>query len=356
MKFSKRVDSLRKILKNNNADFFLTTFSPHLKYLVNYSGSNGVALIFKDEIIFATDFRYEVSAKSEVVADKIIVENGNLFAAISKYLKSKKFKIQIDSRTLSVQNFRELKKYFHVKKIIFSDGVVEQISSVKEKSEIELIKKAISISEKTFNKVLEFIKVGITELEISALISFYHKKFGAESDSFLPIVASGINGAKPHAGATNKKIRKGEMITLDFGCFYKNYASDITRTISIGNPKSEMKKIYNIVNEANKIGILESKNGVASKKIDEKVRDFITKSGYGDNFKHSLGHGIGLQIHEKPMLSKLSKSKIEIGNVITIEPGIYLPKIGGVRIEDDVLIKKNGNEVLTKLNKELIIL
>ena len=356
MNFRKRVKSLRIKLKMFGADAFVTNFSSDLKYFVNFNGSNGVCIITKDKILFATDYRYEIVAKKNVVADKIIISLGNLFEEISKESKLKKINILVDKSKFSLENYFSLKKLFLPKKIITEHSIVEEISSQKDLEEIKLIKSAIAISEKVFYKILDIIKPGITENEIAAEITYLHKKYGADKDSFEPIVASGVNGAKPHAGASNKKIKNNEMITLDFGCFYKNYSSDITRTIAIGKPKNELLKIYNIVNEALEIGINEIAIGKKTFEIDKKSRDFIEQKGYGKFFKHSLGHGIGLQIHELPRISQLSKSKIMIGNVVTIEPGIYLPQIGGVRIEDDVLVLKNKIEVLTKIKKELIVL
>ncbi|MEK7818332.1 MAG: aminopeptidase P family protein [Bacteroidota bacterium] len=356
MNFQKRINALRIFLSDLKADAFVTTFQPHLRYLVNYTGSNGVCVITKEKVFFATDFRYEVPAKKEVVADKIKIHSNNLFEALSKNFKKKNLSFIFDSKTLSVYNFKQIKKQFSPKNINHTFGLVEKISSVKEKEEIDSIKKAILISQNVFDDILKIIKPGITELDISAEISYRHKKYGASRDAFEPIVASGTNGAKPHAIATSKKIKNGEMITLDFGCFYNGYCSDLTRTIAIGKPNQKMLSIYNIVNEAQQLGIDSIENNISAKKIDKIVRDFISKKKFGKYFRHSLGHGIGLQVHELPTISFKSDEKLKVGNVFTIEPGIYLPNIGGVRIEDDVLMKENGIEVLTTTTKELIIL
>jgi Xaa-Pro aminopeptidase len=200
------------------------------------------------------------------------------------------------------------------------------------------------------------IKPGMTELEISAEISYLHKKHGAHNDAFDVIVASGVRGSLPHGTATSKTIENGEFITLDFGCVVDGYHSDMTRTICIGTPTAEMKKIYRIVLDAQQKASDAVRSGISSKKIDEIARKHIQSRGYGKYFGHSVGHGVGLEIHELPRVAPKSKERLTTGNVITIEPGIYIPKKFGVRIEDTVVVRERGCEVLTGSPKELIII
>jgi Xaa-Pro aminopeptidase len=193
------------------------------------------------------------------------------------------------------------------------------------------------------------------ELEVAAEITYWHKRFGAESEAFDAIVASGIRGAFPHARASARKIKKGDMVTIDMGCRVDGYHSDLTRTVSVGKPLSEMKKIYAVVLEAEQRSLNEAQAGVQVSSLDAIARKSIGAKGYGKYFCHSLGHGLGLEVHEMPHVSSKSKDILKNGSVITLEPGIYIPQLGGVRIEDDVVVREECNEVLNKAPKELVI-
>jgi Xaa-Pro aminopeptidase len=226
----------------------------------------------------------------------------------------------------------------------------------KTQGEISKMKKAAEISDMTFEKMLGFIKPGMTELEVSAEITYTQKKLGASKDAFEPIIASGWRGALPHGIASDKKIENGEMITLDFGCIYEGFCSDLTRTISVGKPVTEMKKIYDIVYEVQNKTVERVKAGMSSMKLDSEARNEIAAKGYGEHFGHGLGHGLGIEVHERPSVGQRDDVILAENSVITIEPGIYIEGLGGVRIEDDVLLKADSNEVLNKAKKELIII
>ncbi len=225
---------------------------------------------------------------------------------------------------------------------------------MKDEGEVALIRYATRITDKVFRKILSLVRPGVRECDIAAEISYWHRKYGAECDAFDPIVASGERGALPHARASEKIIRRGEMVILDFGCCYRGYHSDLTRTVSVGKPSAEMKKVYRIVYDAQMKAIDAVHSGVSARSVDAVARKHIRQNGYGRYFIHSLGHGLGIHVHEPLRLSVLSKSILQTGNVMTIEPGIYIPGCGGVRIEDDIVVKENGCEVLTKSPKELI--
>ena len=227
---------------------------------------------------------------------------------------------------------------------------------VKDDHEVEMIRRAVGISDKVFDDVLKVIRVGVRELEVAAEISYLHKSLGAERDAFETIVASGERSALPHARATEKKIKAGELLTLDFGCVVNGYNSDITRTIAIGKTSIRAKRMYDVVREAQQEAIESAKGGIWAKDLDAVARKRIERLGYGKYFNHSLGHGLGLHVHERPKVSQLSKERLRSGSVITIEPGVYLPKFGGVRIEDDVLLTESGCVVLNKATKEFIVI
>jgi Xaa-Pro aminopeptidase len=236
------------------------------------------------------------------------------------------------------------------------ESLVESIVIRKTESEISTLKKAVDITDKTFRKILKKIKPGITEKALSAEISYIQKKLCAEKDAFDPIVASGKRGAYPHGKPTDRKFQIGDLITLDFGCIVDGMNSDMTRTVAIGNLSPEKKKIYNIVKEAQQRALDKVKAGITAKKLDSYARGYIKEKGYGKNFGHGLGHGLGYDVHEGPRIFQKSDYKLEENNAITIEPGIYVEGLGGVRIEDDVIVKGYGCEILNKSTKELIVL
>ncbi len=355
--YKNRITQFRKKIASQKLDAFITSFSPHLCYLTGYSGSNGLAIITKEKTFFLTDGRYTEQIKTEVVADKTFIEKKNLIAkaAKEKILQSSKI-VGFEKNHISYSIYLELPKTLPKIHWKPTEDIVENIASLKDEKELALISKAVSITDKVFSKIITLIKEGISELDISAEISYLHKKYGAEGDSFEPIVASGIRSSFPHGRASSKKIAKGEFITLDFGCVYNGYCSDMTRTIVLGKPSAEMKKIYSIVLDAQKKSIEKLRSGMKAKKIDSIARNYITSKGYGKYFNHSLGHGLGMQVHEAPKISSQSSDTLHAGNIITIEPGIYLPNKFGVRIEDNIVVKDNEYENLTKSPKELIVI
>ena len=262
--------------------------------------------------------------------------------------------VGFEGNLVSYDTYLQLSKAYI--SLISISGVIEKIREVKDEAEIQLIQKASDIVDETFEYILTVAKAGMTEQQLKAKLESKMLELGAEGTSFDTIVASGVRGALPHGVASDKVINHGEMITLDFGAYYKGYSSDITRTFAIGEPDPQLKEIYNIVLEANLKGIEAAKKGITGKALDAVARDYITEKGYGDAFGHSLGHGIGLDVHEGPNLSRKSETELDVNNCVTIEPGIYIDGLGGVRIEDDILIKENGCERFTKCTKNLIIL
>jgi Xaa-Pro aminopeptidase len=235
-------------------------------------------------------------------------------------------------------------------------GLVEKLRLIKTDAEIKILKEAAQIADAAFTHILSFIRPGVSELAVSNELEFFMRKQGAAASSFDIIVASGHRSALPHGVASEKLIETGEFVTLDFGAYYKGYCSDITRTITVGEPSQDLKDIYDVVLEAQLRGLDGIRAGVTGKEADALTRDYITEKGYGQYFGHSTGHGIGLEIHEGPGLSIRSDTVLEPGMAVTVEPGIYIAGLGGVRIEDDVIVTKEGNEILTHSPKELIIL
>jgi Xaa-Pro aminopeptidase len=263
-------------------------------------------------------------------------------------------RVGVEAEFVSLKLLERLKELLPM--VIFkpTERLIESLSIIKDAEEIARIRKAVRIAEKAFSDVLKLVKPGISEKDIALDIEFKMRALGAENAAFDTIVASGQRSSMPHGRASDKKLRKGDFVTVDFGCLYHGYASDITRTVVLGKASEKQKSIYNIVLSAQKAACKAVKPGLACARLDGVARDMIMKAGYGDYFGHGLGHGIGTIVHDKPVLNPQSNDVLEPGMVVTIEPGIYIPNWGGVRIEDDVLVTANGGQVLSRLPKDLL--
>ncbi|MBI3587226.1 MAG: aminopeptidase P family protein [Ignavibacteriales bacterium] len=351
-----RLEKLRQSFSGAHIHALLVTHLPHVRYLTGFSGSNGVCLVTNRTCYFLSDGRYREQVRQEVERARVVIAKGTLFSEISsrKLLKGIE-RVGVESHYLSVASLETLKKLFPRVKFVSTRSLIENIASVKDELEIGYIKKAVAITDRVFSKILNILKAGVSEQDIAAEISYLHKKFGAEADAFEPIVASGTRGALPHARPSAKKIRNGELVTLDFGCRYNGYHSDLTRTIAVGKPSAKARTMYQVVLDAQQRALDAVASSMKAQALDTVARSFIRKKGFGKYFTHSLGHGLGLEIHEVPRISALSKDILCEGNVITIEPGIYIPHFGGVRIEDDVVIRYSSCEILNKSPKELIV-
>lgn len=356
MEVTPRIEKVREILGELSLDAFCITHLPNIRYLSGFSGSAGTIFIGKDKNYFITDFRYKNQSAEQVKGFEIIISYNNVDEFKKIFEKEGFKKIGFEASHVVVSGADSFKQNFPGVEFVPVMERIEKLTMQKTPDEIEKIKKAAEISDRTFEKILKFIKPGMRELEVSAEITYTHKKLGAAKDSFDAIVASGYRGALPHGVASDKIIQKGEMVTIDFGCVYDGFCSDITRTISVGEPSEEMRKIYGIVLEAQLKAVAAAKGGVSSKSVDSVARDFIASKGYGDKFGHGLGHGLGIEVHEIPSVSQRADMPLPVGTVVTIEPGIYVEGLGGVRIEDDVLITNDGCEILNKAPKELIII
>ncbi|MFK4566409.1 M24 family metallopeptidase [Enterococcus sp. UD-01] len=351
-----RVNKLREQMKKNNLSGFLITSPYNLRYLTNFTGTTGLAVITLEKAFFITDFRYTEQAAAQAQGFEIIKNEGPIFDEVVALAE----KEQLENLAFE-ETYVSFAEYSLLEEITPCDlipvaGMIEELREIKDEEEIAIIEKACSIADAAFKNILTLIKPGMTEIEIANQMDFYMRSLGASGVSFDTIVASGVRSAMPHGVASEKIIEKGDLITLDFGCYYQGYVSDMTRTFAIGEPESKLKEIYQIVLEAQLKVIDAAKPGMTGIQLDKIARDHISSYGYGTAFGHSTGHGIGLEIHEGPNVSFRADKQFVPGNVITDEPGIYLPGLGGVRIEDDLLITAEGNRVLTHSPKELIIL
>ncbi len=354
---TQRLEKLRAQFGALNIGAFVITFQPHLRYMSGFSGSSGIGILTSDAAVLLTDGRYASQVKDEVTGWKIHIVRGGLFEEVAKRrILSPGTRAGFDGNTLLYNEFIQIRKLFPRVKFLPKVECIEQIAAVKDESEINKIRRAVAITDAVFNEILPLMRPGVTELDIAAEISYRQRKHGAEADAFESIVASGERSALPHGRASARKFVNKDLVTLDFGCVVEGYHSDMTRTLAIGKPPAEARKIYGIVREAQHRAIEAAKDGIKTKDLDAVARQHIKKNGYDKFYRHSLGHGVGLQIHESPRISVLSKSILATGNVVTIEPGIYIPDFGGVRIEDDIVIRNGACEVLNRSPKEFICL
>ncbi|PFE05617.1 aminopeptidase P family protein [Bacillus cereus] len=351
-----KITKLRSAFDEAGIDGILLTNEYSRRYMTNFTGTAGVVLISNDRALFITDFRYVEQASKQAVSYEIVQHTGLILDEVAKQVKNLGIqKLGFEQDDLTYSSYTAHKEAVEAE-FVPTSGLVEKLRLIKTDSEIKILKEAAQIADAAFEHILSFIRPGVSEIEVSNELEFFMRKQGATSSSFDIIVASGLRSALPHGVASEKVIEKGDFVTLDFGAYYKGYCSDITRTIAVGEPSDKLKEIYNVVLEAQIRGVNGIKAGLTGREADALTRDYITEKGYGEYFGHSTGHGVGLEIHEAPGLAFRSETVLEPGMAVTVEPGIYIPGVGGVRIEDDIIITSEGNEVITKSPKELIIL
>ena len=320
------------------------------------------ALFYGYEVVgryLLIDFRYIEKARA-TVKNAEVIELFRTKPQLTELLKKHNaHTMSIESETMTVKTLNSYRHFFPQIEIDDSDALstaIGKLRMIKDNEEIRCIRKAQEIAEKSLDELMPFIKVGKTEREIALELNRLMFQNGAEDLSFETIVLSGKNTSMPHGVPSDKKVQNGEFVLMDFGAVWNGYHSDMTRTICVGEPDDEMKKVYNIVLEAQLAGLANARAGITGKELDKISRDIIEKAGYGDNFGHSLGHGVGLEIHEKPNASPNYDSVLESGSILTVEPGIYIEGKFGVRIEDFVILTENGCDNLTKYAKNIISL
>ncbi len=321
-------------------------------YVSGFTGSTGYALILREGAYFITDFRYISQVKEECPGYEIIeISTTRSLGQVLEELGLEKLGFEEDFMTVEALDI--LKKDFKGE-LLPMGRFIEKIRQIKRDDEIDLMRKAQAIADDTFTYMLDYIKPGMSEREVYLELVNQLTARGASGESFTAIVASGKRGALPHGRASDKIIEKGDFLTLDFGCVYKGYCSDMTRTICIGKASDRQREIYELVLKAQKEALKAIKPGAVCSDVDKVARDIIGDAGYGENFGHGLGHSIGLEVHENPRFNQIDDTILEAGMVMTDEPGIYITDFGGVRIEDLVYVTEDSHEVLSKSSKELI--
>lgn len=351
-----KLTKLREQMQKQELDSLLVTNPYNLRFITGFTGTAGLALITPNDAWFITDFRYTEQAGEQVKEFKVVQAQKGLLDEVARIVQEaavERLAFEQDYMTFATYSQYQDKLSATLEPV---SGLIEQLRMVKAPGEIDVLKAAAKIADDAFEHICTYIKPGMTELQVSNELEFFMRSQGATSSSFDIIVASGLRSALPHGVASDKKIEQGDLITLDFGALYQGYVSDITRTVAVGEPSDKLKEIYKIVLDSQVLALEKIKPGMTGIEADAIARDYIKSKGYGEAFGHSTGHGIGLEVHEGPGLSFRSETVLEPNMAVTVEPGIYLPGIGGVRIEDDILITETGNERLTHSSKELRIL
>lgn len=328
------------------------------RYFTGFPSSDGILLVTRNGSVFLTDSRYIEEAQNKVSCCEV-AELKKVKEQLPEYCK--KFGcsvLGIEGDRLSVNELNAYRKMLKPVTLTSqkTDKIINGLRAIKSDAETEKIKKAQSIAEKAFEHILGFIREGVTEKEIALELDYFMLRNGAEALSFETIAVSGANTSKPHGVPTDKKVRHGDFITMDYGAVYDGYHSDMTRTVAVGQISSKQIEVYDTVLSAQLKALSVLKAGIKCSDGDKAARDIIAEAGYGDYFRHSTGHSVGVEIHESPNLSPNSKDFLKIGNIVTVEPGIYIPGKFGVRIEDMAKIRQSDCENLTKTSKELIVL
>ncbi len=355
-----RIGLLQKVLDREGLDGLIVTSLTNIRYLCGYTGSNGVMFVTRTGAVFYTDFRYQEQIKTEVHGCEKRVLERDLYAKfpvedLNRLVgRKQRRRVGIEEDHLTLSRFRLLRSRLKNVQLVPVRDLVLELRRKKSPQEIALMAKAQAITEKAFNEILKVVRFGVKEKELALEIEFYFRQYG--ESAFPVIVASGENGARPHGRASERRIRSGDNITFDIGCRYQGYCSDMTRTVFLGKVDKEMKRVYESVVAAQNEALVMIRAGVPCKLVDLAARDYLNSCGLGQYFGHSLGHGVGLDVHEQPSLARTSKQILEEGDVVTVEPGVYLPGKGGVRIEDMVQVTRSGYRNFTKAKKELIIL
>lgn len=349
-----KIDKVREVIENEQIDALLVMSDYNRRYLSGFTGSSGAVIITKEEKYLISDFRYDAQAREQAADFKFVLQDNGLLDFIVKFMEEKSLNIiGFEGAHVNFNTYSKLAQKFDLKPLT---NEIEKIRMYKTSDELQLIKKACEIADESYEYIIKYIQPGMSEMQVKNELESYMTKLGASGASFDTIVASGYRGALPHGVASEKIIETGDMVTLDFGAYYKGYASDITRSFAVGEVSDEMEKIYNIVLESQLTALENIKNGMTGAEADKVARDIIESYGYGENFGHSLGHGFGLEVHEGPGLARSSGTVLEEDMCVTIEPGIYVDDLGGVRIEDDCLVTETGLQKLTHSSKELFIL
>lgn len=352
-----RLARLRNKLNEKQVDGMLVTSAVNRRYLSGFTGTSGYLLVTADQAVLFSDFRYRSQAPAQA-PDFTFVEHGQKPQETIRD-KAREFgvrRLAFEDHDLTVADHHRYAEAFPDTELVPAGKLIEDIRMVKDEAELAVMREACAIADRAFQHMLDVLKPGVTERAAALELEFFMRKEGASGTSFETILASGERSALPHGTASDRVLGSGEFVTLDFGAYYNGYCSDLTRTVVLGPATDRHREIYNIVLEAQQAVLDGIRPGMTGREADKIARDIIGKHGYGDQFGHGTGHGLGMEIHEEPRLSLSGNIVLEPGMTVTVEPGIYVPDFGGVRIEDDIVITDSGADLLTHAPKDFIVI
>lgn len=355
-KYSDRISLVRDRLLALRLDGFLTTYPVHLLYLCGFSGSSGALLIDGGEAFLITDGRYAIQAPSEVTAAKVVISPINpLLAAVRHLRRRKRKRIGFEAARITVHQ-REILVERSRGQIAWkgSLGLVENLRAAKDEFELDAMRDAARLGSEVFEELVPLIKPGVSERDLSAEIDFRMREKGASGPAFETIVASGTRSALPHARPTDKVLQKNELVVIDLGAILRHYCCDLTRTVFLGRAPAKIKHWYKAVREAQDAARSALQSEARASAVDAAARRVLRKYNLDRYFVHSTGHGLGLEVHEEPRLGRGAMATLSAGAVVTLEPGIYIEGVGGIRLEDDVAVHPHGPEVLTSATREFL--
>lgn len=353
---AKRLTRLRR-LAVRDADAFLLTHLPNLRYLVGFRGS-GVLAVTPEAAVFFAPHLYRLQARQEVVGAQVKITDGDPLRAAALWIRhSRPARVAYEGERLTVAQLERLRVLLGPQaELVPGKQWVEGLRAAKGPEEINRVRAALALSARVFNEILPCIRPGVRELDLAAEIDYRMKLHGACGPAFETIVASGARAALPHGRASRKRLGKNELVIFDLGVILADYHSDMTRTVYLGRPSAKVRRIYGAVQDALRRASEAVRPGVRVARVDAAARGWLRRRGLGNYFVHGTGHGLGLETHEEPHVSQNGETQLAAGNVITLEPGVYLPGWGGVRIEDVVVVRRQGAELLTPLSPELLCL
>jgi Xaa-Pro aminopeptidase len=355
---STRADRLSERLPGAGIDVILITSLVNVRYLTGFNGSSGMALIGPDVRAFATDFRYIEQAAEEVEAsfDRLPASQ-DLLAVAAEALPTGELRLGFEESKLTVRDHARLREKLPPRiELVATNGLVERLRAVKGPDEVAAIRAAAAVADQAFDRLMSQGLVGSTERALATELEFEMRRLGAARASFDPIVAAGPHGALPHARPRDTEVRAGQLVVIDWGAQLDGYCSDCTRTVAAGRVSEKAGEVYRIVLDAQLGGLDAITAGASGRGVDAVARRVVDAAGFGEHFGHGLGHGVGLEVHEEPRLGQRSDAVLEPGNVVTVEPGVYLPGELGVRIEDLIVVTAGGRDILTRLPKKLTVI
>ena len=354
--YQQRQEKLKSVLADHGLDGMLITNLTNIRYISGFTGSAASCLITPDSQYFITDGRYIEQSKAQVKGFKRFIDMDSHLSIIRKNnLNPNGLKIAFEGDHVTFSLYQDMTSIFPETTWEHTGMILEDLAAVKDELELDAIRTAVEVTDRVYEETLPMVRPGYTEKQVANSMVAKYREY-AEGEAYSPIVATGPNGALPHAIPTDREFKKGDFIVIDAAAKYAGYHADMTRTPVVGEATGKHHEIYGIVKEAQQRGCDAAKAGVPCKVVDAATREYIKEMGYGEYYTHGTGHGLGLEIHTSPRFSPQSEAVLNVNNVMTIEPGIYLAGWGGVRIEDDVIIKEDGCEILNKTTKELVIL